>query len=69
MKPKYLFKGVSGLTIRDLTKEQIKAGDIDDRFIFTKKQIETMQKDSEINIDFNKSQEIPHIEKELENVF
>lgn len=69
LKPKYLFKGISGLTIRDLTKEQIKAGDIDDRFIFTKKQIETMQKDSEINIDFNKSQEIPHIEKELENVF
>lgn len=69
LKPKYLFKGISGLTIRDLTKEQIKNGDIDDRFIFTQKQIETMKKDSEVNINFEKSQEIPHIEKELENVF
>lgn len=69
LKPKYLFKGISGLTIRDLTTEQIKAGDIDDHFTFTKKQIETMQKDSEININFDKAKEIPHIEKELENVF
>lgn len=69
LKPKYLYKGISGLTIRDLTTEQIKAGDIDDCFIFTKKQIETMKKDSEININFDKSKKISHVEKELEKVF
>lgn len=69
LKPKYLFKGISGLTMRDLTKEQIKNNEVDPRFIFSKSQIETMRKDDEMNINFDKAQKVERNNQNLQPIF
>lgn len=69
LKPKYLFKGISGLTMRDLTKEQIKDNEVDPRFIFSESQIKTMKKDDEMNINFDKAQRIESNNQHLQPIF